>query len=487
MRKGCCVAVMLTVALGIVAYNGSYSKGQEISQGEKVLKKPVYTAKTDSTEWLRVSFGEYPQTEVTEEGLLAELDALEDTEYSSLGDVEFQGEKYRRLSEDTALNTDSAEGYYDWSVGGSEKGYHYFRFEPIIWRVLDFDSEGMILLADTCLEDKKFHNVDAEVGWQDSSLRSWLNGYTGEENAGNYNYSKGNAFIDIAFTKEEQTQLLEYEAANPVNPYYETGGSEATCDKVFLLNVEDVRKEAYGFCKKVKATNTRVMKCSDYAWARGLFANVTEENRTVWWWLRTQGKEENEVTGVLPDGYMLYHVSEAVDSVENGVCPVIYLSEGADWKLAEESTGKEEGQNTPVPRTPSPTGNTSVAQGTPEPQQGIEEPEPSVSPEPSPTPQPVTELGKPQKLHVTYKGKVKALADWKKVSGADKYRIKIITGEHHKKKVKKILVSKSQYLLTHCKKGKKYCIQVCAGRKEEGKMVWGPYSNKVRYCHQRKN
>lgn len=84
----------------------------------------------------RVYFGSYPTKEVLEEDIIEELSLAT---YDENGDTLFQGEMYRRISRKDA--TCFGDFSYDWSQGGDSEGYHYFRYEPICWRVL-YEKDG---------------------------------------------------------------------------------------------------------------------------------------------------------------------------------------------------------------------------------------------------------------------------------------------------------------------------------------------------------
>lgn len=485
-KKYLCMGLLLS--LGMTGLFGRAGNAAGVS--EELLGNPVYEEKADQAAWDCVYYGSYPQSEVTDEALLAELAALPEDSYNKAGDVVLGNMKYRRISKKTALNTDTADGYYDWSRGGGAGGYHYFVYEPIVWRVLRVDGRGMLLLADTCLEDKKYHNRDEEVTWKGSSLRSWLNGYGAKENIGGYSYSDGNAFVNFAFTDEEQKKLLSYEAASSDNSYYGTGDGQSTKDKVFLLSVEDMSENSYGFSGKAAASHTRVMECSDYAWARGLYTDTSKEKRAVWWWLRTAGEVQDEASGVVADGYILYNVSEPVNSVENGVCPAIYLSLDADWKPAGRRISVPEAKEQ-LPASPAPSAGSENTAASPAP--GVE---PGGGGEVSPTdiPEQTSEPAedewqenrKVRKVQVTYQNKKTACATWKKSPGATGYKVKLTTNKNRRKKTWVCSVAANRCLLP-CKLGRRYVVRVYAYKKENHTISYGRTSDKVVYWHRSPN
>ena len=469
----------------LLGMTGMFVTAKAAMQTEQNAKpsNPVYIEGADQGTWDCVYYGHYPQSEVTDKKILEALSALPESAYSKTQDVTLDGVKYRRMSKKDALNTDVADGYYDWSKGGNADGYHFFVYEPIVWRILQTDEKGMLLLADTCVEDKKYHNKAVDVTWKESSLRSWLNGYGTKENIGCYDYSKGNAFTDFAFTEEEKEMLISYEVQNNDNSFYHTKGGETTKDKVFLLSLEDMQNSRYGFSSKVSTSHTRVMQCSDYAWARGIFTDSSsKEKRAAWWWLRTAGKMQDEASGVLTDGYILYNASESVNNVENGVCPVIYLSWDADWKLAGQRVSITENPVTsPIVTSPSPN---STPDPSPAPDSGVtatptEPPTESMAP----SEEEWQENNKVQKVKAVYKNKTQACITWKKVADADGYAVRLSTRRHRKRKIITFQVQKNKCVLPFVREKSRYVIRVCAYKKEEQILRCAKYSDKVVYRH----
>ncbi|WP_151202220.1 DUF6273 domain-containing protein [Anaerobutyricum hallii] len=126
--------------------------------------------------WDCVYFGSYPQSEVTsKDGSI--YNALKNaTGWDENNDITIGKTKYRRLKgEDATYYSSNEEGQYNWN--GSYKTYHYFKYEPIKWRVLNRNGNDALLLADIALDDQKYNTNLEDVTWETSSVRSWLNGY----------------------------------------------------------------------------------------------------------------------------------------------------------------------------------------------------------------------------------------------------------------------------------------------------------------------
>ena len=124
--------------------------------GEKPeLRNPklVSDGGSQNTQWDTIYYGYYPQTEIvgeagqcgikttlwkseTDYSLEPEVYAkLEKARYTADGDTVLNGIKYRRMkAEDrTYISRGEIDNRYFWNT---RIKYHYFRYEPIRWRVL---------------------------------------------------------------------------------------------------------------------------------------------------------------------------------------------------------------------------------------------------------------------------------------------------------------------------------------------------------------
>ena len=190
--------------------------------GEKPeLRNPklVSDGGSQNTQWDTVYYGYYPQTEIVGEAgqcgikttlwnsesdysLEPEVYAkLEKARYTADGDTVLNGIKYRRMkAEDrTYISRGEIDNRYFWNA---KIKYHYFRYEPIRWRVLYVQDTAKgkwaQLLADKILDDRKYNETQTDITWEKSTIRSWLNGYGAEANQNGQDYSK-NGFIKTAF------------------------------------------------------------------------------------------------------------------------------------------------------------------------------------------------------------------------------------------------------------------------------------------------
>ena len=223
--------------------------------------------------WDCVYFGSYPQSEITsKDGSI--YNALKNaTGWDENNDITIGRTKYRRLKgEDATHYSSNEEGQYNWN--GNYKTYHYFKYEPIKWRVLNRNGNDAFLLADVALDDQKYNTnyEDVDVTWETSSMRSWLNGYGASVNQSKTDYSKKN-FINSAFTSTQKNAIKTTSVVNNNNINYGTTGGNNTSDQVFLLSTSEVYNTdtaaGYGFVKNNIDDEARRSRCSTYAHAMG--------------------------------------------------------------------------------------------------------------------------------------------------------------------------------------------------------------------------
>lgn len=210
--------------------------------------------------WDCISFGSYPQAEVvddykTYDGIIRdntreadnisddpncsdkirEEDVIEDsdlysrleaeTEWDDNNDVVIDGNKYHRACKgDAVLSYDRyIDGQYYWN--NDKSTYHYFKYQPITWRVLEIDDDNTaIVMADKAVDCKKFNNDDNGVTWENCTIRTWLNEY----------------FYETAFDKNEKDSILLSNVVNGDNVQDDIYSGNNTDDYIYLLSSREV-------------------------------------------------------------------------------------------------------------------------------------------------------------------------------------------------------------------------------------------------------
>ena len=250
--------------------------------------------------WDCIWFGSYPQSEVVCENdseAIANLEAMNGTyqdagfskvsqstwnsivnaSYDSNGDATVGKTKYRRIKMDDATYTTSNKSdYYNWT---DPTTYHYFKYEPIKWRVLKTDGKDAFLLADKALDDQLYHTEFTGITWEKSAIRKWLN----------------EKFMNTAFSTTQKNVVKTSDVENKDNMLFGTKGGNNTKDQVFLLSESDVfyteKAKAYGFVNKPsvndegrRSRNTTYAKAMGNGWCQW---GMSLFDGTCAWWLRS--------------------------------------------------------------------------------------------------------------------------------------------------------------------------------------------------------
>ena len=198
------------------------------------------------TTWQCVYFGSYPTAEVVdkdafcvEKYAITDVDVLKDENlYTQLRSAAWENDettmdeyKYRRLKAPDDYS--ESEQHYKW-----DDSYHYFRYEPIKWRVIKVDNDIITMVADSLLECVPYNDNAVDVYWENCTLRSFLN----------------NEFYNTAFSEDEQKAVIKSKIQNTDNYYFGTECGNDTEDYVCIFTEQDVfntdTAEDYGFTKR---------------------------------------------------------------------------------------------------------------------------------------------------------------------------------------------------------------------------------------------
>lgn len=177
--------------------------------------------------------------------------------------------------------------------------------EMIEWIVLDEQEGSILVISRYAIEAQKYNATSDEVYWENSSLRSWLNG----------------RFPDNAFSREDPSDVLQTTLTNFGYPEHDedVGFDELiaeeyeTRDRVFLLDQTEL--ETY-FADE----DSRICQATEYSIQNGVAANADNECN---WWLRQPGNEQFNTTLIVrsSDGSL----SDSMYEITNGVRPAMWI------------------------------------------------------------------------------------------------------------------------------------------------------------------
>lgn len=242
-----------------------------------------------------IEFGNYPQTKVTDESLLAELDAIEKdwqslnyyrgvgdgatdeeinsaypSDYAKYYDFEHNNEKYRAIIFTICRPSRTHNTRTSTRMNTYEKNtVYYFKFEPIKWKVLDPDTGFVVselILDSQPFMNKLYYDSDSKYYYTDetlsayaskyetSSIRQWLN----------------DDFYNTSFSLGEKSNISLSTIDNDyLNNRYDSAETE---DNIFLLSA----KEFLRYDTELLAEgNDYKSKSTDYAVSQGLNTSKT--------------------------------------------------------------------------------------------------------------------------------------------------------------------------------------------------------------------
>ena len=169
----------------------------------------------------------------------------------------------------------------------------YYETQPIEWRVLSVDTDGLYVMSEKILDCESYHNLNTEITWAECSLRNWLNGY----------------FYNLAFSNTEKQKIITTHLKNGDNPWYGTDGGIDTYDKVFVPSIGDVLNSMSGFLSDRNANDSaRVANITPYAKLK------CDDIIKGYWWLRTPGSINYYACSVHPYGNCI-ELSASGDSI----------------------------------------------------------------------------------------------------------------------------------------------------------------------------
>ena len=302
-----------------------------IALSDPVSQADSYLSSGKKVTWDCVYFGSYPQTEIKSDNSVYRTLSASGTRWDGNNDFSYNGERYHRINSSDATYVGNDSSFYSW-----DSAYHYFRYEPIRWRVLKVSSSELFLLSDKLLDDQMYDTSDASGNsWETCDLRRWL----------------GSTFLNRAFSTDQQSAILSKTLVNATTSYSDilngskTFGGNPTTDKVFLLSNQEVGTSStavsYGFVNGASVNDEgRVAKSTDYAKAMGVQIYGSDAG---YWWLRSAGTsvDVSDLMTVKPDAAMAVEPTGSIPlmgfhytSYAAGIRPALYFNRSKESFLS---------------------------------------------------------------------------------------------------------------------------------------------------------
>ncbi len=202
----------------------------------------------------------------------------------------------------TASGSEQVTSFSNLKVGDTF-AFGTYQDKSIGWQVLAVEDGKALVITQEGVDVKAFNDERGEYVWKNSTLRKWLNG----------------DFLNAAFTADQQKLIQTTDVVNDLNPYWATGGSKNTQDKLFCLSITEAEKY---FGREGDAA------CwpSDYAsTVEGIYTNNSGQCA---WWLRDAGYDVNQgesAANVDPDGF-IFDSGAYVDKASYCVRPAMWVT-----------------------------------------------------------------------------------------------------------------------------------------------------------------
>ena len=180
-------------------------------------------------------------------------------------------------------------------TASSDKIGQKMQFGKYGWRILDVRDDMALIITEDIIGVRPYDSEFTDEVWESCTLRSYLNG----------------EFFD-KFTEKEKQLIIETKIRNPNNLWYGTWGGKDTCDKVFLLGLDEADRYFGGsgdyLCERRKDFDFESEKFAADE-NGGYFSNAHDDARQArykgipaFWWLRSPGILNSSASFVLPNG-----------------------------------------------------------------------------------------------------------------------------------------------------------------------------------------
>lgn len=270
-----------------------------------------------------IQFGTYPQSQVSETTGLKNAannatwksyeyySYMKPSNYMTFADFLYNGSKYRAVSislyrPDSTKNGSSTNGELSCQ---DDNGYtlnniYYFKYEPLIWRVLN--PETGLVVCESIIDSQAYQNVYYSnssgmllTHYQTTDYSTYANSYASCTIRDWLNYD----FYETSFSTAQKSNISKTLLNNDANMGNEGYNSFETNDRVFLLSYLEARNSRYFSSSSGSSPDARKAQGTDYAKCQGLSPdNSSNHSNNSDWWLRSPGQSSVQACFVLASG-----------------------------------------------------------------------------------------------------------------------------------------------------------------------------------------
>jgi len=326
-----------------------------------------------------ILFGEYPQSLVTDESVVAALNEMAGAlptasdskkwtvyEYYQNGwntshfmwyiDLVSDGERYRGVYftsyRPVYTTSDGSDGWSCQDDNGYEKyAVYWFLYEPIKWRILEEEDGEALVVAELILDSHEYYS-SAQTNFFEHNGGS---GYANTYSLSDIRIWLNQTFYETAFNEWQKALILlttvdnTARTTNPDNNAsewnygannYAFGNTE---DYIFLLSEQEVTTDAYGFAEDIYTSDpARAKKPSDYAQSQGACVATDQERAgNGRWWLRSPSSSSKTAAFAVTLSGTADSSNNTVRAVDMGVVPALRIRLKAPVYTRVDAVGTE--------------------------------------------------------------------------------------------------------------------------------------------------
>lgn len=157
------------------------------------------------------------------------------------------------------------------------------------WTVLEVQDDKALIITESIIEQRPYHDAYVGITWADCALRRYLNGEFYE-----------------SFNETDRLRICPVMNTNPDNQWYGTAGGADTRDYIFLLSMEEAvcrcfgdssdklfhpgKNQRYWFERKDQNNSRRIARLEN------------RKEQVWWWWTRTPGRVNVKAVYIHGDG-----------------------------------------------------------------------------------------------------------------------------------------------------------------------------------------
>ena len=234
-----------------------------------------------------VTYGMYPQTNVSDSSVINTLSSLKPTKYSNYYyfNHEYYVKKRALLARDWTTGEYLDLRCFDNGDAFTEDQEYWFKVEPIKWTIISNQDDSYLLLSERLIDVQQYHNssetrtIDGKEimpnNYKHSALREWLN----------------DSFLNQGFSfNSDMLNTINVDNSKETTATPDSGFEcENTYDKITLLSYADYCNEELGF----SSAKDREFLTTDYTRVSNAnYSTDTDHPYTGYCWTRSPIKTE---------------------------------------------------------------------------------------------------------------------------------------------------------------------------------------------------